>query len=822
MSIKIRMVIGIVGAILFLVLSNLISQTVFKQTTQSIHQVIDIDGQKTQVLSKLKNLSDERALIFRNLILLSDEQKLKQNRARLNASAKQISALIKRLNKLSTTPKEQAILQQLKANMVKANHIYQDFISSIDADFKDDATDILLNQFEPEYQKFAKIIAQFKHFEEQQVAHHIQALNLQHNQATHLLWGVLILSIILFSVVGIFVARSFLKPINAMRLSMKKIISTGDLSHRIEFSGKDELAETARDMNALIETIYEAITEVNQAMEAMSKGVFGHTVQGRYQGDFETLKEGVNQSVKQISNVVVLLRASSNSLKNGELKPIKAETMTLYGDYNLVVQDLNDALTFMSGTVIDISKTLEHLSHGDFSSRVTADARGDFSLLKDSINITLENLDHFVEEVAQVQTRISEGDMTQRVKGQYFGKMAILKDSLNASSDNISVMIAKVAAVTKVVATESETIAHGNNEVSGRVQSQALALEQTATQMQRMTDIVKDNADLAQETRQMTKEAQEQLNSGVKTMNLALNSMTQMTDASQKINDITTLIDGIAFQTNLLALNAAVEAARAGEHGRGFAVVAGEVRNLAGKSADAASEIKVLIENSVRISEQSGDYVQKTSESLNEINGSMGQMAEKIITIADSSVTQTEGISVVTDSVAQMDTMTQQNAALVEETESGSQDLKTQASELLSLVSNFKIDQKVSNRMLKIQTSETAQQFQKMVEAHLAWKGKIRAFVEGLDIGVSYEVATDHTSCILGKWYYGAAGQELMHLPLMQQLGKEHEEMHQGIKKVMDAKSADDLDMVDAGLAQVDVQSEKVVAILHQLMDEVA
>jgi methyl-accepting chemotaxis protein len=426
-----------------------------------------------------------------------------------------------------------------------------------------------------------------------------------------------------------------------------------------------------------------------------------------------------------------------------------------------------------------------------------------------------------VEEVAQTQTRISEGDMTLKVEGQYSGKMATLKESLNASTSNISVMIAKVAAVTKEVASEAQSIAQGNDEVSNRVQSQAQALEQTAAQMERMTSIVAENSKTAQSTREITSQAQTQLNSGAKTMDLALSSMTEMTQASQKINDIIAIIDSIAFQTNLLALNAAVEAARAGEHGRGFAVVAGEVRNLAGKSAEAASEIKGLIENSVRISEQSGSYVKKTSESLGEINHSMDKMAEMIVSIADSSVTQTEGIRAVSDSVAQMDTMTQQNAALVEETASGSQDLTAQATDLLKLISNFKIDTVVANRMIKLQSSDTAQQLHKMIEANVAWKSKIRDFVEGEDIGISDEEATDPASSELGRWYHGT-GQELMHLPLMQQLGEEHEQMYQGIKKVIDGKASDDVDMVEAGLAQVDTQSDKVVAILNQLIDEVA
>jgi methyl-accepting chemotaxis protein len=399
--------------------------------------------------------------------------------------------------------------------------------------------------------------------------------------------------------------------------------------------------------------------------------------------------------------------------------------------------------------------------------------------------------------------------------------MAILKDSLNSSTRNMSEMIGKVGEVTRLVADESRSIADGSESISTRIQQQTVSLERTSTQMMQMTNTVRNNADSANNANQMTQEAQQKLEDGVGIMQKALQSMDEMSEASQKINDIITLIDGIAFQTNLLALNAAVEAARAGEHGRGFAVVAGEVRNLAGKSADAASEIKKLIENSVNISEQSGDYVRQTSEALTQINSSMGDISAMISTIAKASNEQAEGIDNVSQAISEMDTTTQQNAGLVEEAAAGSQDLLQQSSDLLGLVSEFKVDNTVLERVHRLQQSATAQEFDKMVQAHLAWKSKIRGFVDGMDIGVTYETATDHTACVLGKWYYGE-GQAYAELPLMQELGKEHEEMHQGIKKVMDAKEIGDTEMVEAGLAQVDEKSEKVVAILHQLMDEVA
>lgn len=820
MRIKTRMFIGIFGAILFLLTSNLVAQYIFSSTNDTINLIVNENQAKLSLLNRLKNLSDERAVLSRDLVVSEDEDFAKQSRDRLTATADEIASIFDELDKSDLDAKEKQYFTAIRENVVSANAAFGSFIVMVDEDFKEDAVEILLGEFGQKYAAFADIVTDFKKYEEQKNIQAVEALFEEEEYGAIVLWGVLVASILIFSIGGMMFARSFMTPINAMRETMSNIISTGDLGLRVNSHSKDELGETSVAINRLLETIHSAIDDVNGVLGQVSKGQFDRQIEHDYQGDFLTLKDGVNDSVSQIHNMMNMLRGTAENLREGVLKPTECENTVLRGDYADVMGDIEVSMNRMSETVSNISHTLDSLSHGDFSKRVTADARGEFVELKDSINVTLEGLESFVEEVATVQTNISEGNLTRLVEGNYQGKMAVLKDSLNSSTQNISSMIGKVGAVTRLVADESRGIADGSESISERIQQQTVSLERTSSQMSLMTQTVRSNAESANSANDMTQKAQERLNAGAQIMEKALDSMDKMTEASQKINDIITLIDGIAFQTNLLALNAAVEAARAGEHGRGFAVVAGEVRNLAGKSADAASEIKKLIENSVTISDESGQYVRETSDALLQINDSMGQISTMISEIARASNEQANGIDEVGHAITEMDNTTQQNAGLVEEAAAGSQDLLQQASELLGLVDGFKVDAEVLERLNRIQHSETAQQFEKMVQAHLAWKSKIRGFVDGMDIGVTYEAATDHTACILGKWYYGE-GQSYMDMPLMKTLGDEHMEMHQGIKKVMDAKEIDDLEMVEAGLAQVDAKSERVVEILHQLMDQV-
>ena len=821
MKIKYRMLIGIAGAILFLVISNLITLQIINATNQMVSELTDVNSVKMSVLNRLKHLSDERAILFRNLIVLTEEEAVKASRERLAATSDEIAQIFTEIDGMKLNATEAALYGKIRENVVSAYASFGSFIMAIDEDFKDEATNILVTDFQEKYQGFSDIVNEFVHLVEDSNTQKVAQLKQEQSDGLFKIIAVLITSILLFSVIGALVARSFLRPIDAMRKTLHAIVQSGEMNHQVPVFSKDELGQVAQDVNYLLSTISSAINDVNSMMHDVSSGKFEREIDSEYKGDFLVLKNAVNESVSQTFNLVVVLRGTLTALQYGQFLSLKNEKIELRGDFLNVFNDLQNAMNAMSGTVRDISRTVQGLSQGDFSKRVTVDVSGEFVGLKDAVNTTLSNLESFVEEVVSVQVSISEGDLTKLVKGKYHGKMAVLKDSLNASTSNISAMIAKVGAVTQSVAEEADAIAHGSQEVSARIQNQAQSLESSSAQMERITSTVRGNAESAHQTREMTQAAQAKLGSGVEIMKNALVSMDDMAVASQKINDIITIIDGIAFQTNLLALNAAVEAARAGEHGRGFAVVAGEVRNLAGKSADAASEIKKLIENSVRISQQSGDYVKQTSEALIEINHSMGEMASMIATIADASAEQSKGIELMSHSMNEIDRMTQQSAGLVEETAAGSQDLKSQSVDLLNLVSGFKVDMTMVKRIQKLQNSDQAKQFQKMIEAHLAWKGKIRAFVDGMDIGVTYAAATDHTACILGKWFY-SEGRELMHMPLMQQLGKEHEEMHQGIKKVMDAKKLGDSTMVEAGLEQVDTQSEKVVHILHELIDQVA
>ncbi|ELL9406833.1 Tar ligand binding domain-containing protein [Salmonella enterica] len=234
-------------------------------------------------------------------------------------------------------------------------------------------------------------------------------------------------------------------------------------------------------------------------------------------------------------------------------------------------------------------------------------------------------------------------------------------------------------------------IAAGNTDLSSRTEQQASALEETAASMEQLTATVKQNADNARQASQLAQSASETARHGGKVVDGVVNTMHEIADSSKKIADIISVIDGIAFQTNILALNAAVEAARAGEQGRGFAVVAGEVRNLASRSAQAAKEIKALIEDSVSRVDTGSVLVESAGETMTDIVNAVTRVTDIMGEIASASDEQSRGIDQVALAVSEMDRVTQQNASLVQESAAAAAALEEQASRLTQAVSAFRL-----------------------------------------------------------------------------------------------------------------------------------
>ncbi len=295
-----------------------------------------------------------------------------------------------------------------------------------------------------------------------------------------------------------------------------------------------------------------------------------------------------------------------------------------------------------------------------------------------------------IDQAVALARAVSAGDLTTRLAATGQDELSTLLQSLTEMSQSLAGLVTKVRHSSDSIATGSAQIASGNADLSERTEQQASALEETSASMEELNATVKANADHAQNAKQLAVAASTVAAAGGEVVGEVVTTMQSIQGNSRKIADIIGVIDGIAFQTNILALNAAVEAARAGDQGRGFAVVASEVRHLAGRSAQAAREIKQLIGASVERIDQGVDLADRAGTTMSEVVQSIQRVSELMGAISAASREQSVGVAQVGEAVTQMDQVTQQNAALVEQSAAAAESLKHQATDLVAAVSIFR------------------------------------------------------------------------------------------------------------------------------------
>ncbi|OQW94141.1 MAG: hypothetical protein BWK79_07340 [Beggiatoa sp. IS2] len=344
----------------------------------------------------------------------------------------------------------------------------------------------------------------------------------------------------------------------------------------------------------------------------------------------------------------------------------------------------------------EISRVVRAASQGDFKERVSLESKvGFFRTLSENINQITEFNQQMIEEIMRVFAALAKGNLTQTIEKNYVGAFEQLKEDANATVKGLTEIMTAIKQTADIVSMAAEEISQGNVALSQRTEQQAASLEQTAASMEEMTSTVQQNADNARQATQLATSARNLAEQGGKVVSSAIVAMNEISHSSQKITDIIGVINNIAFQTNLLALNAAVEAARAGEQGRGFAVVATEVRNLAQRSAVAAKEIKDLIQDSVAKVDEGTRLTNKSGETLEQIVMAVKKVSDIVAEISAASQEQSAGIHQVNKAVSQMDEMTQQNAALVEEAAAASESMTIQAQNLKRQVAFFNIGEQL-------------------------------------------------------------------------------------------------------------------------------
>ncbi len=418
-------------------------------------------------------------------------------------------------------------------------------------------------------------------------------------------------------------------------------LAKGDLEQKIEIDQRDEVGQLADAFREMIE----ALKAKAQAATQIAAGNLG--VQVEVAGDADVLGKAMVEMISSLQNM------------------------------NTEVQDLTRA-------------ALE----GQLDTRADAGAHnGDFGKIVSGINELLEAVVTPIQAGASVLLAAANKDLTQRVEGNFKGQLADLKVNINATVNALDNAMLQVGNAVEQVSSASGQISSGSQSLAQGANEQASSLEEISASLEEIASMTKQNADNSNQAKTLSGSARESADKGTRSMENMTDAINRIKTSSDETAKIVKTIDEIAFQTNLLALNAAVEAARAGEAGKGFAVVAEEVRNLAQRSAEAAKDTTVMIEEAVKNAEDGVSITDEVAAVLNEIVDSSGKVNDLVAEISAAAGEQSQGIDQVNSAISQMDQVTQQNASNSEESASAAEELNSQAVELQRLVNSFKLSE---------------------------------------------------------------------------------------------------------------------------------
>jgi len=450
-------------------------------------------------------------------------------------------------------------------------------------------------------------------------------------------------------------------------------------------------------INKLIDAFVSPINVTAKYIDRISKGDIPEKITDTYKGDFNEIKNNLNNCIDNVKAMVIDANMLSKAATEGRLDT-RADATKHSGDFKKIVEGINELIEAMVIPIKEVTSVMSQISRGNLEVPINGQYKGEFGVLAVSVNNTEEYLKGVVGEISEIIGEISRGNLVLENVKEFNGNFKSISTSLNTIIDSLNSVLSDINAASDQVYTGANQVSYGSQGLAQGATEQASAIEELTSSITEVAAQTRENATNANQAKDLALNVKENAEVGNRHMNEMLKSMSEINESSANISKIIKVIDEIAFQTNILALNAAVEAARAGQHGKGFAVVAEEVRNLAARSANAAKETTALIEGSIKKSEKGTEIANNTAKALDEMVDGVSKAAKLVAEIAASSDEQATRISQINLGIEQVSQVVQTNSATAEESAATSKELSTQAELLKGMVSNFKLKNNKSMR----------------------------------------------------------------------------------------------------------------------------
>ena len=656
---------------------------------RAMQQVVDVSVAKVRLLSQMLDANNQMMVVRREMLIRQGDDR--------SSDEKRIADLVKRYEAswsayqaLPGDAEGKAIAETIATKRAIARPLNKQTSELMEQGDYPGAVALTLGPVQDAANGWNKALSDGVDFEEKESRKAAaEAIRLGERSLLQLLvlGGVALLAGIAASVM---IGRSLTGPL-ARAVNLAERLSKGQLDQEFRLGGRDELTQLGEAMASVRQSVQAAIGAQLQMAEQHEAGAIRYRMDASaFPGDFGRMVQATNSLVESHVEVELLMAEVMQRYAIGDLSRDLPDYPGEKGTLTRTLAAVKQSLMAINAQIDELARAARA---GDFSMRGDAAAfQYQFKAMVEHLNGMMASSQASIADVSDVLRAISHGDLTARMDGEYDGVFARMRDDANTTTAQLTGIVRGIQVAADSINNAAQELAAGNNDLSRRTEQQAANLEEAAASMEELTSTVRQNAELARQADSEAHAAGAAVRETEQAMAQMASVMGEIDQSSARISEISTVIDGIAFQTNILALNAAVEAARAGEQGRGFAVVASEVRTLAQRAGVAAKEIKELIEDAAA-KVKSGLAVTVESEAaIARVAQASSRTTQLMSDIAAASKEQAAGIEQVNQVVVQMDQVTQQNAALVEEATAASRALEEQAHALTTSVSVFKVE----------------------------------------------------------------------------------------------------------------------------------